>query len=255
MTQKNLQFFLKQKILPLSLAETLNVLHENLKQKKFAFVVTLNTYGLMLSLMDSEFYDILQHAYLITPDGGGILFGARFLGIPLKERVNGIDLIHEICKLCVKENYCLFLLGGKDDSVKGAKENLEKDFPGLRIAGTQNGYFSADEEGGVLRKINALKPDILLVGFGMPKQEKWIDKHAGNLQVSLCMGIGGSFDVLSGQLRRAPLWMQKTGIEWLYRVIQEPKRIPRLWVIPYFFYVLLVEKLKMIFSRKENNIS
>lgn len=252
MQSKSVRSFLSEKIQPRSLKDTVDVLHESIKQRKPAFVVTLNTYGLMLSLKDPEFFNVLEHAHLITPDGGGILFGAKFLGIPLKERVSGIDLIAEICKLCVKENYSLFLLGGKEEALRGAKENLEKDFPGLKITGAQNGYFTKEEEKNIVGKIAMLKPDILLVGFGMPKQEKWIHEHLQTLQVPVCAGIGGSFDVISGQLNRAPAWMQNAGLEWLYRVLQEPKRIPRLWVIPYFFCVLFAEKLKMIFLRKEH---
>lgn len=251
---KSVHSFLSRKILHLSLDETIKELHEQIKRKHFSFVVTLNTYGLMLSFRDNEFYDILNHADVITPDGNGILLGARLLGVPLKERVCGIDLIYEICKLCVKENYSLFLLGGKEESARGAKENLEKDFPGLRITGIQNGYFSSEEEDVIIRTINTLKPDVLLVGLGMPKQEKWIYSHRRGLQsIPLCMGIGGSFDVLSGKLHRAPLWVQNAGIEWLYRVLQEPKRIPRLWVIPYFLCAVVIEKFKLIFSfRKEH---
>lgn len=237
--------------LSLTLSDTVRVIHETINQRTFSFLVTLNTYGLVLSLKDAEFRDVLLNADIITPDGGGILLGARLLGIPIHERVSGIDLIAEICKLCVEENYSLFLLGGKEEHVQLAKQNLERDFHGLRISGVRNGYFSDKDEPDVIRMINEAKTDILLVGFGMPKQEKWMHTRREALSVPFCMGVGGSFDVLSGQLNRAPLWMQNAGLEWLYRVLQEPKRLPRLWVIPYYFYVIFVEKIRRVFLKKE----
>lgn len=243
--------FLGIPFLSLSLADTVSAIHEAINRRTFSFLVTLNTYGLVLSLKDPEFRDVLLKADIITPDGGGILLGAKLLGIPIHERVSGIDLISEICKLCIKENYSVFLLGGKEEHIQLAKQNLEKDFPELRISGIRNGYFADRDEPEITGMINEAKPDILLVGFGMPKQEKWMHKHREALSVPFCMGVGGSFDVLSGKLNRAPVWMQNAGLEWLYRVLQEPKRLPRLWVIPYYFYVLFTEKMRRTVLKKE----
>jgi len=208
----------------------------------------------------------LQSADLVTPDGAGILWATTTLNYPLPERVTGIDVIHNLCQLATNKGYSLYLLGSYPGVARETALNLTKKYPGIKIAGTYHGYFSYEDyqngkdiksgnsvgnkkEEEIITEIKENKPDILLVGMGMPKQEKWINKNLEKLGVPVCIGVGGSFDVLSGRIPRAPLWMQKHGMEWVYRSIKQPNRIFRVLALFYFIWLVIVEKI--VYSLKE----
>lgn len=239
--------------------------------KKPHLVVTPDTLAILRARKDPEYQAILKSADLVTPDGAGILWATITLNCPLVERVTGIDIIYNVCQLTAKKGYSLYLLGASPGIAKKAAENLIKEYPGIKIVGTHHGYFnSLDSEGAIIndksngnkidnkeekeiiREIEEKRPDILLVGMGVPKQEKWITKNLSRLNVPVCMGVGGSFDVLSGKISRAPLWMQKHGMEWIYRLIREPKRVFR--IIALFYFIWLVILGKMIFTLTEKEI-
>lgn len=204
-------------------------------------VVTSDTSAVVRAQRDAELHDILLHADLVTPDGMGVVWAAKVLGLPLWERVSGIDLMQHICELAAAKGYSIYLLGAAPGVADAAAEELKARHPGLTICAAQHGYFSAAEEPGIVRAIAACKPDILFVAMGIPKQEKWIRRHLGELGVSVAIGVGGSFDVIAGRVRRAPPWMRSAGLEWLYRTAREPRRIPRLLAIPRLVWMALRE--------------
>jgi N-acetylglucosaminyldiphosphoundecaprenol N-acetyl-beta-D-mannosaminyltransferase len=202
-------------------------------------VVTSDSTGLVRAHDDPEFQRILQTADMVTADGRGVVWMARVLGLPMRERVSGVDMMDRICALAAERGYCVYLLGGLAGVAEEAARAMQARHPGLRVAGTHHGYFAPEEEPGVVRAVAAARPDILFVAFGAPKQEKWIRQHQAELAAPVAIGVGGSFDVFAGRVRRAPEWMQRAGLEWLYRAMREPKRLPRLWALPRLVWMTL----------------
>ncbi|MEA2086894.1 MAG: WecB/TagA/CpsF family glycosyltransferase [Candidatus Caldatribacteriota bacterium] len=247
--------------------ETIQKIAEFIISKKPHQIVTPDTLGVLRARKDPDYHAILESADLVTPDGAGILWAATTLNYPLPERVTGIDIIHNICRLATKKGYSLYLLGSYPGVAGEAASNLTRKYPGIKIAGTHHGYFSGEdfqncedvknsnsdknnkEEEEIIAEIRENRPDILLVGMGVPKQEKWISKNLDKLDVPVCMGVGGSFDVLSGRIPRAPLWMQRRGMEWIYRSIKQPNRAFRTLALFYFIWLVILGK--MVNSLKE----
>lgn len=191
-------------------------------------VMTVNVDFLRLSYQDAAFRNLINTSDLVVPDGMPLLWASRLLGDALPERVTGVEMISACARLAVERGYSIFLLGAKPGVARDAAAALKRRYPGLRIAGTYAppvGPFSPDEEMRMVRMIQELRPEMLFVAFGAPKQDQWIRKHLGRLGVPVCMGCGASLDFLAGRVKRAPLWMQLHGLEWLYRVGQEPTRL------------------------------
>jgi N-acetylglucosaminyldiphosphoundecaprenol N-acetyl-beta-D-mannosaminyltransferase len=208
--------------------EAIEFIEEKIDEGGFHQVATANVDFLMHSMRDKSLQEILCSCDLVVPDGMPILWAAKMLGSSLKERVCGVDLVPRLAKLCVDRHFSIFLLGASDAVSERAAENLKKSYPGLHIAGRYSPPARPMEQMNheeILRKIAQAKPDILLVAFGNPKQEKWIAMHRDRLNVPVCIGVGGSLDFLAGAVPRAPRWMQNNGLEWLYRVSREPKRL------------------------------
>jgi len=237
-------------------------IEEFIISKKPHIVVTPDTLAILRARKDSEYYNILKNADLVTPDGAGILWACMTLNYPLMERVTGIDIINNICQLAVKKKYSMYLLGSLPGVVEEASQSLIQKYPGLQIVGSHHGYFGSNLDNDcannknkeaieIIREIKEKKPDILLVGMGVPRQEKWIFRNLNRLNVPVCMGVGGSFDVISGRIPRAPLWMQRHGMEWIYRSIKQPIRAFRVLALFYFIWVVIVGKL--ISNLKEIN--
>jgi N-acetylglucosaminyldiphosphoundecaprenol N-acetyl-beta-D-mannosaminyltransferase len=195
-------------------------------------IFTGDATGLMKAQDDPELHKIINEADLVTADGAGVVLSSRLLNQPLNERVSGCDMVGEICKVAAKLGRSVYLLGAAPGVADKAAEKLQLMAPGLQIAGCRDGYFKADEEAALVAEIAALRPAALFVALGIPRQEKFIKQHMEALGVPVCIGIGGSFDVISGLKKRAPVWMQRTGLEWLYRVSKEPSRLPRLTALP-----------------------
>ncbi len=208
--------------------EAVGFIEEKIDEGGFHQVATANVDFLMHSIRDKGLQEILCSCDLVVPDGMPILWAAKALGGSLKERVCGVDLVPRLAALCVQRHFSMFLLGASEAVSAQAAENLKKSFPGLRIAGRYSpparpiDQMNHEE---ILERIAAAKPDILLVAFGNPKQEKWIAMHRERLSVPVCIGVGGSLDFIAGSTARAPRWMQKSGLEWLYRMAREPKRL------------------------------
>ena len=191
---------------------------------------------------DASLRALLNSGDLVVPDGHGILWAGKRLGCPFPERVTGIDLIQELAARGAGAGWSLYLLGGAPGVAEAAAINLQQRQPGLRIAGTGHGYFSNTELPAVLDQIRAVAPDLLLVGMGFPRQDYFIrDFLCQGMGSLVAIGVGGSFDVLSGKLRRSPVWIQRLRLEWLFRVFQEPARWRRLLVLPRFIGVVLME--------------
>lgn len=212
---------------------------EGLKGKVLSFAKTgarktvwyLNTDCVLLALRDREYMDILNGADLLYADGVGVVLGARLWGGELPGRMTGADFMPQFCKSFAEEGLSVYLLGAKDGVAKDAAENLRKAAPGLKVAGTHHGYFDHKDPEAVIEEINRTKPDILLVGFGAPHQEKWIYKNAHRLDVPVLWGVGGLFDFLSGRTKRGPKLLLDNGFEWLCRLMVEPGRLWRRYII------------------------
>jgi len=218
----------------INLKEAVNMVEGFLTKENHYLVFTPNSEMIMMAQEDPEFMHILNSSDLNVPDGIGVVLASRIKGKPLKERVAGFDLMLELIKLSHNKNYKIYLLGAKEDVVEEAKNKLEMKFPGLNIVGYHHGYFNREEEEDIIRSINEKKPDILFVAFGAPKQEKWIYKNKDKLCAKVLMGVGGSFDVISGKKKRAPLIFRRMGLEWFYRLLKEPWRYKRMMSLPKF---------------------
>jgi len=195
-------------------------------------VVTCDALCLVRAQKDAEFLRILQEADLVTADGAGVLWAARMLGLQIPARVSGVDLVDSLCGVAAKEGFKVYLLGARPGVAAEAAVRLQQRHPGLQIAGHYHGYFTAEEEPALLEEIRSCRPHLLLVGLGVPRQDKWIREHLAALEVPVGMGVGGSLDVISGRLPRSPEWMRRWGLEWLFRVLREPRRLPRLLALP-----------------------
>lgn len=191
-------------------------------------VATANLDFWINSLNDVHLHRIIAGCSLVLPDGMPLVWISRLLGSPLKERVSGVDMVPRLAELSAKKGYGIFLLGGRPGVAEQASKMLQEAYPGVNLVG----HYAPPlvdlermDHGDTLERIRVAKPDILLVAFGNPKQEKWIRMHARRLGVPVSIGIGGSMDMLIGNVRRAPEWMQRSGLEWLGRCVQEPARL------------------------------
>jgi len=202
-------------------------------------VITANTLMLLAAEKDPELRAVIENASLVVPESSGILWASRRLGAPLSGIVPGIDLLTSICAQVASERRSVYLLGARPGAADRAAIELTRHCSGLQIAGTRHGYFSQAEETNIIAAIRKASPTFLFVGMAIPHQEKWIARHLVALNVPVVMGVGGSFDVLSGQLDRAPAWMQRAGIEWAYRLMQEPWRWRRIAQLPVFAWKVL----------------
>ncbi len=197
---------------------------------------------LNIAYRHDEYRSILQHASRVLPDGIGIHIGCRILGTSLRANINGTDLFPRLCAaLNEQPELSLFLLGAQAGVADQVAQNMQARFPQLRIAGTQHGYFDPEDDLRVIERINSSGANILLVAFGAPRQELWLAKYREQLRPGVVMGVGGLFDFYSGRIPRAPQWLRELGLEWTWRLLQEPKRMWRRYVIgnPLFLFRVL----------------
>lgn len=221
--------------------EAVDTAMELIAAKKAAYVVTPNPEIVMAARENPALAEAVKQASLVLPDGIGIIYGGKILGTPLKERTPGIDFAARVMERLSRKGGSVFLFGAKPGVAELAGENLQSMFPGLVISGTSDGYFSDDTP--IIEKINGASPDLLLVCLGSPKQEFWMEKNAANLSAGLMAGLGGSLDVFAGMVDRAPERWQKLGLEWLYRLLKEPRRIGRMMKLPKFVLCALKERV------------
>ena len=211
---------------------------EFLSEDKNHIVCTPNAEIMMQSHRDHALKNILNDSDMVVADGAGVVLASKILGTPLKERIAGYDLVQGIFELRLDKKIRLFLLGGKPGVAEKASKNYSK-LDGIEFVGYNDGYFKEEEEDYIIDKINKLNPDILLVGLGAPKQEKWIYKNKDKLNVKVSIGVGGSFDVMAGEVKRAPKFFQDNGLEWFYRLYKQPSRFIRMLDIPRFMFLVL----------------
>lgn len=215
---------------------------ESVREKKCCRVVTPNAEFALEAKKNPRFLNILNGSQLVLADGISVIYASRIVGRPLRGRVTGVGFAQSLAAALAKEGKSLYLLGAKPGVAEAAARRLAKNNPGLVIAGTHDGYFR--EEAPVVEAINAARPDALFVCLGAPKQEYFMEEHGDELTVPVMAGLGGSMDVLAGNVKRAPAFFQKAGIEWLYRLCKEPKRWRRMAKLPLYLWDALIWRVK-----------
>lgn len=220
----------------LTMTEALQVVAGWLRDRRSRYIVTANAEMVMRAQHDHGLATALAEADMVLPDGAGIVWAGERLHLPFKERVAGIDFMTALLEWAVQQQQPVYFLGGEPGIAAKAAENLQKRFGDLPLVGVRDGYFDETENDAVLKDIQNSGARLLFAGLGVPKQEYWIRKHGMKLQGITAIGVGGSFDVLAGTLKRAPLWMQKNRLEWLYRLYLQPGRIGRMAVLPHFMW-------------------
>ncbi|MGE5626544.1 MAG: WecB/TagA/CpsF family glycosyltransferase [Solirubrobacterales bacterium] len=206
-------------------------------------IVSGNPEVLYNGLYEKELYDIFtSKSAVIIPDGIGTVLASKIVKSPVKEKIAGIEVMELIIKKCSEEGKGIYLLGAKEEVVSKCAKKLKEKYPTLYIAGFHNGYFDLDNCSNIIDEIKNKKPEAVFAAMGSPRQDRFILKYMDQLPVRIFMGVGGSFDVISGNINRAPRWMINLGLEWLYRVSKEPWRIKRLVSIPRFLIEVLLHK-------------
>lgn len=230
------------KVASLTMSEAVAVVESFIDKRAGALIATANAEMIMNASRDEELHRILNSAELVVPDGAGTVWAARMLGYDMPERVAGYDLVQELLSRAPKNDHRVFFFGSSPGIADRAKRRAEALYPRLKIVGTRNGYFKETDEASIIREINEAEPDLLIVALGVPKQEKWIEKHRNELRVPVSIGVGGTLDVMAGEVKRAPVWMQKAKLEWLFRALLQPSRIGRLAALPKFVMKVFEQK-------------
>lgn len=215
----------------LSMEESLQAINGFIETGKPRQHVAVNVDKLVKASRDEALRDIINSCALVNADGMPVVWASRLLGKSLKERVAGVDLFEALMKRSSEKGWRVYLLGAREEVVSGVKDVYEARYPGLNIAGYRNGYWSEDEERGVVEGIKNARPDILFVAISSPMKERFMNRYLEEIGVPFAMGVGGTFDVAVGKVKRAPLWMQRFGLEWFYRFLQEPRRMFRRYFI------------------------
>lgn len=226
----------------LSMAETLQKIDGFIQSGKPHQHVAVNVDKLVKANKDPSLRKIINDCALINVDGMPVVWASRLLGKPLKERVAGIDLYTALIQRAAEKGWRVYLLGASEEVVRSVKDIHEKQSPGLQIAGYRNGYWQPEEEAAVVKSIADSRPDLLFVAISSPKKERFLGTYQAKMKIPFAMGVGGSFDVIAGKTKRAPLWMQQCGLEWFYRFLQEPaKMFKRYFVDDVMFFWLLIK--------------
>ena len=222
--------------------ETISALEDILGRGEKSYIVTPNSEIVYEALKDDELRNLLRGADLVIPDGAGVVLASRILGTPLKEKVAGIEVAENLLPSLVRMNKKLFLLGAKPGIAERAADRMREIAPGIDICGCRNGYFDDDES--VVEEINSRNPDVIYVCLGAPRQEFWIKKNMHRLNATMFIGLGGSLDGFSGEVKRAPRIFIKLNLEWFYRLIKEPYRLGRMMRLPKFIIKVLAFRIK-----------
>ena len=217
-----------------TMAEAVDVVRRAMDTRAGVMVATANAEMLMRATHDEELRRILNASALVVPDGAGTVWAARHLGHAMPERVAGYDLAQELLRCAPAEGRRIYFFGAAPGVAEKAKAKAEQLYPGIEIVGVRNGFFSPADNAAIIAEIRAARPDLLLVALGVPKQEKWIAAHLAELDVPVAIGVGGTLDVMAGVMKRAPYWMQRAKLEWLFRGLMQPKRAGRLLALPKF---------------------
>lgn len=228
----------------LTMDETLSVVEGFIHTGRPHQHVVVNVDKLVKARHDAELRSIINHCDLINADGMPVVWASRLLGTPLKERVAGIDLFEALMKRASEKGWRVFLLGATQEVVEGVKRVYEAKYPGIVVAGYRNGYWKDTEDAAVAEEVRAAGADLLFVAVSSPKKERFLGHWQGHMKVPFAMGVGGTFDVAVGKVSRAPLWMQRAGFEWFWRVLQEPRRMfKRYFIDDAAFFGMLAREL------------
>ena len=236
----------------MSMDETVNAIEKMIERRVPVQHVVINAFKVNLMRKDENLRRIVNECPLINADGASIILAAKLLKIPLKERVTGFDLFVRLVEEASVRNYKIYLFGAREEVVKKVKTIFERKYPTLQIVGYRNGYFTEADEPEIVRDTAESGADMMFVAFSSPKKEYWIRRYLKELNIPFVMGVGGSFDVIAGTTKRAPLWMQKCGMEWFYRFIQEPGRLWRRYLVGNISFILYVLQYKMRTILKNN---
>jgi N-acetylglucosaminyldiphosphoundecaprenol N-acetyl-beta-D-mannosaminyltransferase len=227
----------------LSMEETLRKVEGFIRSGQPHQHVVVNVDKLVKASRDPELRRIINSCALVNVDGVPVLWAARLLGKPLKERVAGVDLFEALMRRAGEKGWRVFLLGAREEVVRAVAETYRRKYPRLVLAGWRNGYWKgAAEEAAVVEDIRASHADLLFVAISSPQKEQFLGRYQAEMRIPFAMGVGGSFDVAIGRVRRAPLWMQKAGLEWFYRFLQEPRRMFHRYFIDDMAFIWLVIK-------------
>lgn len=229
----------------LSMSQTIAVIDETIRQRKRLQHVVVNAAKLVNMQKDVMLRESVINSDIINADGQAVVWASRILGSPLPERVAGIDLMAKLVELAYRKNYRIFFLGAKEEVVKKVVDRYSQEYSTGIIAGYRNGYYSKEEEAGIARLIADSNADILFVAMSSPKKEIFLHTYKDVIDTPFIMGVGGSFDVVSGITRRAPRWMQRNGLEWLYRVMQEPRRMWKRYLVTNTRFIAMIIKYKL----------
>jgi N-acetylglucosaminyldiphosphoundecaprenol N-acetyl-beta-D-mannosaminyltransferase len=228
----------------LSFHEAIQVIERFIHEKTPRQICLVNAYTVSVSCKDPEVRQVLEHADLVLPDGMSIIWGGNWIGAQLTERVAGPDLMEGLCRLASRNRYRVFLFGSSDGTLQKLTEKLLRICPDLQIAGSFSPPMCArlDEEENlkILKMLETSRPDILFVGMSSPKQEKWIAENLHRIPVPVSLGVGAAFDFLSGTVPRAPHWLRRIGLEWLYRLYREPRRLWKRYLLGNFVFLSLL---------------
>ncbi len=238
----------------LTMSETLETVTEIIKERTPTQHVVINVAKLVTMQKDEKLRDIVNSCSLINADGQGIVWGAKMLGIKIPERVAGIDLFERLMLLADEKQYRVFFLGAHEEVVQRVVEIFSEKYPNMKVAGYHNGYYHKEDEARVVEKIRQSEADMLFVAMSSPQKEYFLNQYTGAMQVPFVMGVGGSFDVVAGVTRRAPAWMQRWGLEWFYRIVNEPRRMtPRYVRTNAAFFVMMMKAI--LFGKKKYGCS
>lgn len=225
----------------LRFSETVAHMVERIESGQQTHVVTANPEIVMLARENQAFRSIMEQAYVV-PDGIGIVYAAKWTNQPIHERVTGVELLEALMAEADRHQWNVYLLGAHPEVIALAAKKLASRYPNACVVGYRDGYFRQDEEDQIVQEIAEKKPHLLFVALGAPRQDEWMVKYRDRLQASLMMGVGGSFDVISGKVKRAPVFWQKIHLEWFYRLASQPSRWKRQLAIPRFVFTVWKEK-------------
>jgi N-acetylglucosaminyldiphosphoundecaprenol N-acetyl-beta-D-mannosaminyltransferase len=211
----------------LSMEETLQRIESYIGQGTPHQHIAINVHKVASLHRDTRLREVVEQCDLVSADGQPIVWASRVLGRPLKARITGIDLMAQVVSLAARKNYKVYFLGSHPHVLTKVVEHYQRLYPSLRIVGWSDGYWTPAQESQIVAAIRNAKADILFVAMGSPKKEFFVHKHLRTIHVPFAMGVGGSFDVIAGKTRRAPVWMQRSGLEWFWRLSQEPQRLWR----------------------------
>jgi exopolysaccharide biosynthesis WecB/TagA/CpsF family protein len=215
----------------LSLAATVAACDDLIQRRACAQQVSINVAKLVDLRRDNRLRAFVDDCTLVNADGQGVVWAARILGDPIPERVAGIDLMHELLALAEARGYRVFILGAREEVLDRAITTIQNRHPDLNLVGYHHGHFADDETDAVASVVAKARPDILFVAMSSPRKEYWLSTNARALEIPFAMGVGGSIDIVAGHTRRAPHWMQRAGLEWVFRLLQEPKRMWRRYLV------------------------